>query len=214
MKNIEIRKITGISGITVYVLAMLVLPLYFIYSGPPPVSNILTRSFANMFATASLLVFITGFRQLIKESVPNSEWLATLCFNFGFAFVMTVFVSDAIQVGGVLGKEGGVDPTIVGAGAEGAILLFGPIARLLTSAFLGLSSLAILRTKILPQWTALLGLLLSLFHLALVPTIFSGTITSYFYSINGLGIPISGGLFTFWILIVSIYLVSKKANQR
>jgi hypothetical protein len=212
MKSIDIRKITGIAGIAVYVLAMIVLPLYFIYSGPPPASNILTRALANMFATASLLIFITGFRQLIKEAALDNEWLGTLCFNFGFAFVMTVFVSDAIQVGSVLGKEGGVDPTTIGAGAEGAILLFGPIARLLTSAFLFLSSLAILRTKILPQWTALLGLVLALFHLALVPTIFSGTITSYFYSINGLGIPISGGLFTFWILIVSIYLVRKKNN--
>jgi hypothetical protein len=49
-------------------------------------------------------------------------------------------VSDAIHVGSVLGKSEGIDPTTVGSGAESAILLFGFIARLLTSMFFVYSS--------------------------------------------------------------------------
>ena len=42
---------------------------------------------------------------------------------------------------------------------------------------------------------------------ALIPTIFSGTDPTRFYSINGIGIPTAGGLFALWILVASAALL-------
>ena len=210
MNSIKIRQVTGISGIIIFLLSMIVLPLYFVYNGPPPVSNILTRALINMFVCTALIIFLVGFRHLIREAGPEFEWIAELSFTFGLVFSILTFVSDAIQVGSVLGKSGGVDPTTVGSGAEGAILLFGPIARLLTSIFLFTAAMAILGTRILPKWTARMAQIIAVFHFVLIPSIFSGTDPSYFYSINGLGIPISGTFLLIWILIISIIIFRKK----
>jgi hypothetical protein len=123
MNNIKVRRFTGVSGIIIFLLSMIVLPLYFVYSGPPPVSNILTRALINMFVLTALIVFLVGFQQLIRQAGPDFQWIADLSFTFGLVFTIITFVSDAIQVGSVLGKSGGIDPTTVGSGAEGAILL-------------------------------------------------------------------------------------------
>jgi hypothetical protein len=208
--NIKVRQFTGIAGIAVFLLSMVVLPLYFVYNGPPPVSNILTRALINMFVCTALITFLVGFRHLIREERPDFEWIATLSFTFGLVFAILTFVSDAIQVGSVLGKSGGIDPTTVGSGAEGAILLFGPIARLLTSMFLFTAAMAILGTHLLPKWTARMAQIIAVFHFVLIPSIFSGIDPSYFYSINGLGIPISGSLLLIWILVISIMILRKK----
>jgi hypothetical protein len=211
MNSIKVRQFTGISGIIIFLLSMIVLPLYFVYNGPPPVSNILTRALINMFVCTALIIFLVGFRHLIREAGLDFEWIATLSFTFGLVFSILTFASDAIQVGSVLGKTGGIDPTTVGSGAEGAILLFGPIARLLTSMFLFTAAMAILGTHILPKWTARMAQIIAVFHFALIPSIFSGTDPSYFYSINGLGIPISGTLLLIWILVVSMMILRKKS---
>jgi hypothetical protein len=211
MNRIKVRQLTGISGIIIFLLSMVVLPLYFVYNGPPPVSNILTRALINMFVCTALIVFLVGFRHLIREAGPDFEWIAELSFTFGLVFSILTFVSDTIQVGSVLGKSGGIDPTTVGSGAEGAILLFGPIARLLTSMFLFTAAMAILGTHILPKWTARMAQIIAVFHFVLIPSIFSGTDPSYFYSINGLGIPISGSLLLIWILVISIMILRKKS---
>ncbi|WP_259070903.1 hypothetical protein HDF24_22870 [Mucilaginibacter sp. X4EP1] len=211
MNSINVRRVTGISGIAIFLLSMVVLPLYFVYSGPPPVSNILTRVLINMFVCTALIIFLVGFRYLIREARPDFEFIATLSFTFGLVFAIITFVSDAIQVGSVLGKSGGIDPTTVGSGAESAILLFGPIGRLLTSMFLFTAASAILGTHLLPKWTARMAQIIAVFHFALIPSIFSGTNPAYFYSINGLGIPISGTFLLIWILAVGIILFRKKS---
>jgi hypothetical protein len=206
------NRFTGVSGIVIFLLSMIVLPLYFVYSGPPPVSNILTRALINMFVLTALIVFLVGFRQLIRQAGSGFEWIAELSFTFGLVFTILTFVSDAIQVGSVLGKSGGIDPTTVGSGAEGAILLFGPLARLLTSMFLFTAAMAILGTNMLPKWTARMAQIIAVFHFVMIPSIFSGTDPSYFYSINGLGIPISGSLLLIWILVISIMILRKKTG--
>jgi hypothetical protein len=62
------------------------------------------------------------------------------------------------------------------------------------------------RKKILISTDTFIGI----FHFVLIPSIYSGTDPSYFYSINGLGIPISGTLLPVWIFVISIMLLRKK----
>ena len=49
--------------------------------------------------------------------------------------------------------------------------------------------------------------------MALIPTIYSGSDPTRFYSINGLGIPTAGGLFALWVLIVSVTLLMRARSS-
>ena len=62
------RKLTGISGILAGVLALIVVPLYFIYYGPPPAWNVLTRTLFSVVMLSVLMVFFVSFRQLIRKA--------------------------------------------------------------------------------------------------------------------------------------------------
>jgi len=210
MDRARLRRFTGASGIAVFLLGMLVLPLYFVYDGPPPVANVLSRILLNMLACTGLVVFLVGFRQLIREARPDYEWLATLGFTAGLVFVTLTFVADSLQVGAVLGTGGELDPTMIGGRGEGSILIFGPMARLLTALFLITAASAILGTRLLPAWTARIAQAVAVFHLAMVPSLFSGTLPARFYSINGWNIPVAGGLFVTWLLAASVALLRQR----
>jgi hypothetical protein len=161
-----------------------------------------------MFVLIGFAVFVAGFRHAIIAERPALEWLGTLCLALGLALVVLTFVAHSIQAGSVLAaQERRVDPTRVGAGAEGALLIYGPMARLLTAAFLVSAGSVVLLAGILPGWTGWLAYAVGAFHLGLVPTIFSGTDPSYFYSVNGWGIPVAGGLLLGWVLVVGVSLV-------
>jgi hypothetical protein len=207
MVNARTQRWTGFLGVVVFVLGVVVLPLYFTYSGPPPIANVLTRILVNMLACVALIAFLVGFRELILEARADCTWLGTLAFTFGLVFVTLTFVADSIQVGAVLGTKGEMDPTMIGGGGEGSILIFGPMARLLTALFLITAAAAILATHVLPTWTARMAQAVAVFHLAMVPSLFSGTLPAHFYSINGWNIPVAGGLFLTWILGTSIVIL-------
>lgn len=203
-----VQYLTGLAGIGIFALTAVVIPLYFVpFRGPPPAWNVLTRILVDMFVLVGFVVFVVGFRHTLLSERPALEWLVTLCLAGGLALAILTFVAHATQAGSVLGAQGRVDPTRVGSGAEGALLIYGPVARLLTVTFLASAGSAILLAGVLPGWTGWLAYAVGAFHLALVPTIFSGTDPARFYSINGWSIPVAGGLLLSWVLVVSILLV-------
>jgi hypothetical protein len=211
MQTPGLRRATGFAGVAVFVLAMVVIPLYFVHDGPPPVSNVLTRVLVNMGSCLALISFFVGFRQLVREADPSHEWLATLSSTFGLVFVTLTCVADSLQVAAVLVTRGEADPTMVGGRGEGSLLIFGPMARLFTAAFLLTAASAIARTRVLPKWSAALARAVAVFHLAMVPSLFSGTLPIHFYSINGWNIPVAGGLFALWLVASSLTLLTQKA---
>jgi hypothetical protein len=205
----DVQHLTGLAGVGIFALTAVVIPLYFVrFSGPPPTWNVLTRVLVDMFVLVGFVVFLAGFRHIILSERPALEWLGTLCLALGLALVILTFAAHSIQASSVLTAQGSrVDPTRVGAGAEGALPIYGPMARLLTAAFLASAGPAILLAGVLPGWTGWLAYAVGAFHLALVPTIFSGTDPACFYSINRWGIPVAGGLLLSWVLLVSVPLV-------
>lgn len=207
MNDVSVQHWTGVFGIIFAALNFIVIPLYFIYSGPPPVRNILTRVFISMFASTGLIVFLVGFQHSILQTRTDFEWLGTLCLTFGLAHSVLLFVADSLQAGSVLGKTGFIDPTLVGSGAERTMILYGPMQRLLVAAFLGSAGSAILRSAVLPAWIGWFAFVVGILQLAFVPTIFSTTDPTRFYSVNGWGIPVAGGFYLLWILSASIALI-------
>ena len=205
MIELVLQRVTGMVGIGIFALTLIEIPLYFVYSGPPPVRNVLMRIFVDLFVITGVIAWVVGFRSMIVQANPDYEWLGTLCLAMGLARALLTFVAHSIQAGSVLGKKERLDPTLVGSGAEGSLTIYGPISRLLEAAFLVSADSAVLVTGILPAWTNGLAYAVGIFDLALVPTLFSKTDPAYFYSINGWGIPVAGGLFIVWILVVSIF---------
>ena len=207
MSELMLIRWTSMIGIVIFVLTMIEIPLYFIYSGPPPARNVLTRIFINQFVILGIIAWIVGFRTIIIQADPDNDWLATFLLSIGLARAIVSLVGDSIQAGSVLGKKELLDPTVIGSGAEGSLTIYGPISRLLEAAFLLSAGFALQVTGILSTWIGGLAYAIGIFDLALVPTLFSKTEPAYFYSINGWGIPVAGGLFVGWILVVSIFLV-------
>jgi hypothetical protein len=207
MSDLSIQSWTGIFGIAFVVLNLIVIPLYFVYTGPPPVRNVLTRIFISMFAVTGLIPFLVGFRHSILQAHADFEWLGMLCLAFGLAHATLTFVADSLQAGSVLGKTGAIDSTLIGSGAEKTMILYGPMSRLLEFAFLMSAGAAIVTTGVLPTWIGWCAFIVGLIQLAFVPTIFSTTAPSRFYSVNGWGIPVAGGFYLLWILAASIFLI-------
>jgi hypothetical protein len=122
-------------------------------------------------------------------------------------YAILTFVADSIQEGSVWVSNSPIDPTVVGAGGEGALLIYGPIDHLLIAVLFFASGSAIIKTAITPVWTGWLAFIIGVFHLSLIPTIFNMTEPSDFYSANGWNIPVAAGQFLIWILVVSIFLI-------
>ena len=213
MTELALRRATGAAGIFMYLTVMTVIPLFFVYDGAPPVSNILTRVLVSMFTSASFVVFLVGFREILQRARPDHDFLASLAFHSGLVYIILVMVADSVQVGTVLGRGGPVDPTLVGSGGEASLLIWGPLSRLFTALFLGSAAAAVLATKVLRRWIAWLAFAIAALDVALIPTIYSGSDPTRFYSINGLGIPTAGGLFALWVLIVSVSLLLRTRSS-
>jgi hypothetical protein len=215
MEKSTVYQWTGIVGIGMYILVLLEIPLYFVYtatpSGTPPATIILIRILVDIFICIGLIGFFSGFRNIISRSEPDFEWLGGFIFSCGLAFAIVAFVADSIQAGSVWAANANpVNPTWVGYGAEGALLIYGPINRLLNASMLFAGSILILKTRLFPKWVGWLGFIIAIYNLSFVPTIFYMTTPLNFYSVNGWNIPIAAGLFFLWILIVSIFIIRKK----
>jgi hypothetical protein len=215
MQPIVTNRWTGITGIALYLLILFEIPLYFVYTptaeGTPPENIILSRILVDLFVCIGLLGFFSGFRTIISKSCPDYEWLGTFIFSCGIALAIVAFVADSIQAGGTwLANGSAVNPTAVGQGADGALLIYGPINRMLMVCMSVAGGFVILKTGILPRWTGLFALVAGLYNAAFIPTLYFMTTPLDFYSVNGWNIPIAAGVFFLWILVMSVYLLRRE----
>lgn len=74
MTELSLRRNTGIFGLVATLISLTQLPLYFMYTGAPPQWDILTRVMVSIFGSAILIVFLCGFRLVIRQASREMEW--------------------------------------------------------------------------------------------------------------------------------------------
>lgn len=208
----NVRRFTGFCGIIIAALATMSVPLYFVYDGAPPAWNVLTRVLLNLLATTTLVAFLAGLRQLVREADPKTEWLASLMFGAGLVYASVTMVAGSLEAGVVFAARGvPVDPTTHGLLASANILLHGSVGRLLTAVVLFAGGYAILRSGCLPRWSGYAAFVVATVNLAFVPSLFGSTDPAQFYGALGWGnTALTAALVTYWALAAGIASMSTK----
>jgi hypothetical protein len=208
MNDFSLRRYTGMFGLLATVISLTQLPLYFIYEGAPPQWDILARVMVSIIGSALLIVFLSGFRLIIRQPSREMEWASTVALVSGLMWLTFSFVAQSMEAGTAIVSKIPVDPTVDGVLAPGQFLMFGSIGRLMTTLFLSSSGFAILRGRLLPAWLGWLAWIIALVNLAFVPAMFFGSDAAQFYSAVGWGTTATAPcLVLCWILITGIILV-------
>lgn len=214
MTKLQPRRIMGMSGVLIGVGITLVLPLYFLYSGPPPAWDVFTRELINLFVLVLFFIFFACFSHLIREADQASGWLASIVFGAGLLYVAIGLIATANETGVVYGSPGHLlDPTIDGPLADANILMHGSIKRLLTTVALLAGACAIKRTGILPSWAAMSAYTVALCNLLFVPALFFGHDVTRFYSAVGWGnSALVGSFFGYWTFATGFAALRPKSD--
>jgi hypothetical protein len=191
------RKITGVAALLTSGLSLVMIPLYFVYSGAPPAGNVLARALVTVVVLALFLVFVVGARRILG---PRAGLAGDVAAAAGAVYAAMTLVASSLEAGVVLQyPDGSKDPTIDGPLANGMALLHGPIARVLIAVFLIALASGARRTGVLPTWARAGSVLLAMVNLAFVPSLFFGMDPNYFYAANGWGSTASiGAVFMLW----------------
>ncbi|MCP9951387.1 hypothetical protein [Actinomadura madurae] len=202
MDTVLARRLTGWSCLAAAAAFIVEVPLYFVYSGPPPDANVLSRLLIGILALGFLLIFVTGFRDFVKSVDPRYEWVGNLAFATGVAYVVVTLVSSGLEAGAVIEADQAIDPTIT---VSGTYILYGSIGRMLLGFFLVALGYAVTKTGALPRWTGTSAYVLALVNFAFVPSLFFGNEPSFFYAANGWGTTASmGAILSYWLLMMGI----------
>jgi hypothetical protein len=153
---------------------------------------------------------------MIKEINKKYDWLRTLMYNTVCICIAISFVGHSLEVGGVLNPEGiPIDATQDGLLAQGAFLLYGSISRLLMATYMTTIGIITFKTKIFPQWTGRIALIIGIINIIFIPSMFFGTNTGDFYSAVGWGnSALTASLSTYWVFIISILLLKNRNKYK
>jgi len=226
MNDLKVRRLTGWFGVAVFVVFLLALPLYFIGAGPIPrledtteLSNFVTRTgtfilirtaLADPLIMIGLLVFLAGFRHLIRQARPDYEWIATLIFGAGLVVIALELVGDGFEAGAALDASTKADPSAVRGLMEGSFPMYGAIGLVMSALLLASAGFAIFGTGVLPKWTGWVAYAAAAANLAVAPSILGGTDLTGFYTAPGYAPSIGQAAMIIWFLIASISMLVKQ----
>ncbi|MEH0548403.1 hypothetical protein QA802_36675 [Streptomyces sp. B21-105] len=196
------RRLTGLAAVVAAVALIVQVPLYFLYAGPPPDVNVLSRLLVGIVALACLVVFVTAFRELVRRVRPDHEWIGSIAFATGLVYATVTLVSMGLEAGAVIAVDHPIDPTI---DVSGTYILYGSISRLMLALFLTAFGQAVVRTGLLPRWTGRSAQVLAGVNLGFVPSLFFGNDPAFFYAANGWATTaLMGFVLSYWLLAVGI----------
>ena len=216
MNDLQARRLLAIAGLLIGLGVLGSVPLYFVYSGPPPASNVLTRGLISLFVCALMIVFFSTFSHLIRRADPGAAWLSSIVQSAGTLFIGIILVSIAFETGVVFGQpDGTLDPTIDGPLAHANVLMHGSVKRLLTTVIMFSAGYAVLRTQIFSSWVGWSAYFVGLCNLAYVPSLFFGTDVTEFYSAIGWGnTAMVGSFIAYWMVAVGIAAMKRPSTSR
>ncbi|MER5200410.1 hypothetical protein ACWD3J_07650 [Streptomyces sp. NPDC002755] len=202
MSEAAARRLTGLAAVVAALALIVQVPLYFVHDGPPPDGNVLSRLLVGIVALASLVVFVTAFRELVGRVSPAHGWIGSLAFSTGLVYATVTLVSMGLEAGAVIAVDHPIDPTI---DVSGTYILYGSISRLLLALFLAALGHAVTRTRLLPRWTGRSAYVLAAVDLAFVPSMFFGNDPTFFYAANGWGTTaLTGAVLSYWLLALGV----------
>ncbi|MFI6867273.1 hypothetical protein [Nocardia sp. NPDC050406] len=205
----SLRRTTALAALFGAVVTLIELPLYFLYGGPPPDWNIFTRSLFGLLGLTAFVVFMNGFAYLVRRADAAYDWVGGLAATAGLMWVTVAFVSTAFEVGAAIQATEPIDPTI---SVSGTYILYGSTSRLLETVFFTAFGVAVLRTRLLPEWTAKSAFVMAAINIVFVPSLFFGNTPANFYAANGWGTTATvGGLTMLWLLAIGVALTRAPA---
>jgi hypothetical protein len=215
MNETTARRFAGLACLAAAVAFIVEVPLYFLYDGPPPDSNVLARLLFGIFGLTSLIVFAAAFRELVGTARPAHAWAGGLAFTAGLVYGTVTLVSSGLEGGAVIAADHPIDPTI---DVSGTYILYGTIGRVLLALFLAAVGYTLSRTRLLPNWTHRSAFVLAVVNVAFVPSLFFGNDPAHFYAANGWGTTASmGAVLSYWLLALGISLcrsATKSAHRQ
>ena len=222
----HIRRWAGGFGIAAFIVFLAALPLYFVGAGPgarledtAQFSGFVTRTnsfilirttLADPLIMVGLLVFLAGFRHLIRRARPGYEWIAALVFGVGLVVIAVELVADGLEGGAALDTGVKADPTAVRALFEGSFPMYGAIGLILSSLMLGAAGYATLGTGVLHRWTGWFAYGAAAANLAAAPSILGGTDMTGFYTASGYAPFVGQAAMLIWFLVASVSMILKR----
>ncbi len=199
------RLVTGWAAVLGAAFSLVMVALYFVYSGPPPQANVLSRNLLTLATFTVFLVFAVGLGRMLRSDGGGDAGLAgELATTVLRTYVTVTLVATSLEVGTSLQyPDGSLDPTVDGPLAAGMVLLHGPIARVLVAVFLVALALAPAARQRFSRRVLTGSIVLAAINLALVPSLFFGMDAAQFYAANGWGATASiGAVNVIWFAVL------------
>jgi hypothetical protein len=224
MTDLTVRRWAGAFGVAGFVVFLVALPLYFSGMTNAPLedaerfsayvtsvnTSILIRtSLADPLIMVGLMVFLAGFRHLIRQARQDCEWLGTLVFAVGVVVITLELVGDGLEAGAALDTVARADPTVVRGLMEASFPLYGAIGLIMSALLLAAAGYATLATGVLPRWSGWFAYAAAVANLLAAPAILGGTDYTTFWSAPGYVTFIAQIAMVIWFLIASISMLRK-----
>jgi hypothetical protein len=222
----KIRRWAGGFGVGGFVVFLAALPLYFLGVGPGvPLDRtaqfsefvartstfvIVRTTLADSLIMVGLLVFLAGFRHLIRQARSDFEWVASLVFGVGLVVISLELVADGLEAAAALDTVVRADPSAVRGLMEASFPLYGAIGLIMAALMLAAAGYATLGTGVLHKWTGWFAYVAALANLLVAPSILGGTNITGFYTASGIAPFVGQALMLMWFLVASLSMILKQ----
>ncbi len=226
MNDLRLRRWAGGFGVAAFVVFLLALPLYFIGVGPgarlediAQFGDFVTRTntfiiirtaLADPLILVGLLVFLAGFRHLIRQARQDHEWVATLVFGVGMVLTEVYLVADGLEAGAGLDTWVKADPTAVRGLMEGSFPMYGAVGLILSALLLTSAGHATLATGVLHRWTGWFAYAAAVVNILMAPSILGGTDITGFYTASGYAPFVGQAALVIWFFLASVSMLVAK----
>lgn len=228
VNDLKTYRIAGACGLVSIAVFFIEFPLYFL-RGPFPsmaesfklgdfaarnATNIMTCVLFDLVILSLILIFLAGFRHLIRQAQPEQEWLGTLVFGIGVVYTTITLIADSLQGATVVDALAvNADSTAIRTMMESMYLMYGSVALFLMALLMAAAGYATVASRALPAWSGLVGYACAVVCLAFVPSMFVGKADpTGFYNPAGWGpTGVAAGFpLATWMIVVGILMMRKR----